>query len=152
MPRAVALSDIEKGKIIAYHDSGMSNRAIASKIGRHHKVISTFLRNPDEYGTKKPSGRPSVLSPRDKRRILTHASNSTDSCSKILRDLDLNVSGETIRRTINASGIIKQAKLITAPRLTDTHKTRRLEFARKNMQTNFKLVRIIWGFLELSNF
>jgi len=120
MPRAVALSEIEKGKILAYHDSGMSNRAIAKKIGRHHKVIGTFLKNPDEYGTKKISGRPSVLSPRDKRRILTHASNSTDSCNKILRDLSLNVSGETIRRTINASGIIKQAIVKLAHGLTIT--------------------------------
>ena len=141
MPLALSLSDIEKGQIIAYHDSGMSNRAIAKKLGRSHNVINCFIKNPDRYGTKKRSGRPSVLSPRNKRRILAHASNSMDSCSKIRRDLELDVSSETIRRTINQSGFIKRAKLISALRLTDKHKASRLEFSRKNMQTDFKPVR-----------
>ena len=85
MPRGLPLSELEKGQIIAYHDSEISNRAIAEKLGRSHDVIDRFLKNPASYGTKKPSGRPSVLSPRNRRRILAHASNSMDSCAKSVR-------------------------------------------------------------------
>ena len=130
----------EKGQIIAYHDSGISNHAIAEKLGRNHDVIDRFLKNPTSYGTKKPSGCPSVLSPRNRRRILAHASNSVDSCSKIRKDLDLEVSSETVGRVINRNGFIKQAKLISAPRLSNNRKTNRLKFSCKNMQTDSKLV------------
>ena len=68
MPRGKSLSEQEKGQIIAYQSTGMTNRQIATKISRCH-VVNNFLKNPEFYGTKK-CGRPKPkLKPRDKRRI-----------------------------------------------------------------------------------
>ena len=109
MPRANLLSENEKGQIIAYHETGMLNRAIARKISRSPRVVNNFLKNPDAYGTKKCGGPKSKLKPRDKRRILVAASNSSISCRTIKEELGLNVSPETIRRIINSSGVLVQA-------------------------------------------
>ena len=49
MPRGLPLSEIEKGQIIVYHDSGISNRAIAEKLDRSHNVIDRFLKNQDVH-------------------------------------------------------------------------------------------------------
>ena len=67
MPLALSLSDIEKGQIIAYHDSGMSNRAIAKKLGRSHmlSIVSSKIQIDMEQKNVLD-----VLSPRNKRKFL----------------------------------------------------------------------------------
>ena len=109
MPRGKSLSEQEKGQIIAYQSTGMTNRQIATKISRCHVVVNNFLKNSESYGTKKCGGPKPKLKPRDKRRIVAAASNSTISCRSIKENLDLNVSPETVRRVINSSGVIVQA-------------------------------------------
>ena len=50
MPRGKPLSEIEKGQIMAYHETGMTNRSIAARISRSHDLINNFLKNPENYG------------------------------------------------------------------------------------------------------
>lgn len=140
MARGKLLSEVEKTEILIHHGYGRSNRWIARKLNRSYDVINSFFKNPDEYGTKKSPGRPQKLSGREKRRVVTAASNSMLSCAEIRNLLELNVSRETVRRTIHNSGVIKRSKMLTAPALTDIHKMRRLEFARQNLRTDFTLV------------
>ena len=109
MPRGKPLSEIEKGQIMAYHETGMTNRSIATRISRSHDLINNFLKNPENYGKNRRGGPKPKLTPRDKRRILAAASNTTSSCRKIKEDLDLDVSTSSIRRAINSSGVIVQA-------------------------------------------
>ena len=47
MGRGKQLTDIEKGKILAYHDSGESLRSIERKIGRSRCVITNYLASND---------------------------------------------------------------------------------------------------------
>ena len=83
MPRGKSLSEQKKGQIIAYQSTGMTNKQIATKISRCHVVVNNFLKNPESYGTKKCGGHKPKLKPRDKRRIVAAASNSTISCRSI---------------------------------------------------------------------
>lgn len=140
MPRGKTLTEKEKGAIEAYWKSGESMRAIARKINRSHHVVQNFLANPAEYGTKKHPGRPSKLSPRDKRKIIATASNTTKSLTQIRNDCNLNVSRETIRRVLKNSPNIVRSKMLTAPLLTPFHKEKRLEFARLNMNRQWNMV------------
>ena len=109
MPRGKPLSEIEKGQILAYHETGMSNRGIAERISRSHDVVNNFLKNPDVYGKNRRGGPKPKLNARDKRKILAAASNTSRSCRNIKDDLALNVSTSSIRRAINSSGVIVQA-------------------------------------------
>jgi len=149
MPKGISLSDFEKGQISAKHDQGLSNRQIARDLGRHHKVIGSYLKNPAGYGTKSHSGRPPLLSDREKRRILREASNKVTTCSKMKAELKLNVSAETVRRVICKSNFIKWRKMKKAPKLERRHKDNRLSFARRNQRTDWKQVRTLMATFSL---
>ncbi|KIH51309.1 hypothetical protein ANCDUO_18606 [Ancylostoma duodenale] len=49
---------------------------IGRQIGRTHCLISTYLRNPDEYNKKKDTGRRRTLTAHDERQTCRLASNS----------------------------------------------------------------------------
>uniref|UniRef100_A0A8R1IMH2 DDE_3 domain-containing protein n=1 Tax=Caenorhabditis japonica TaxID=281687 RepID=A0A8R1IMH2_CAEJA len=69
---------------------------IALFIGRSINVVNNYIKDPLHYGTEKLSGRPSLLSDRDKWNIVRKASNAVTSCAKIKSNLDLNVSSEAV--------------------------------------------------------
>ena len=85
MPKGSKLTNFEKGQISALYSQNFSLRRIATEIGRSDKVVRNYLDDPDGYGTCKSSGRPAMLSPRDKRRIVNAASNSTVSSVQIVK-------------------------------------------------------------------
>ncbi|XGW19025.1 hypothetical protein V3C99_003105, partial [Haemonchus contortus] len=118
MGRGSLLSDFEKGQILAKKEQGLSNRRIARDLGRSHTVVDNFIKNPEEYGTRRSAGRPSLLSDRDKRRILREASNSTKSCMEIRSSLNLNASKDTVWRVIRKSQFIVKRKMRKAPFMT----------------------------------
>jgi transposase len=152
MPRGTELTEFEKGQIQAYNDAGKSNREIARLLRRSEFVVRNFLKNPEAYGTRKRSGRPSKVSERDKRRIYRAASNSTASSSKIKRDLGLNVHPKTIRRVISKNPNLVRRKMKRAPALKEVHKRQRLEFARRNMNKDWSKVSCFWPMAGLAHF
>ena len=115
-------------------------RQIANEINRSVNVIHSFLKNPEEYGTAKRIDRPTKLSPRDIRRIINVASNSTKSTLEIRNECELSVHRETVRRVLAKISVIVHTRLMKAPALKPIHKLKRLDFARKNMDTNWKYV------------
>ena len=61
IPNRAQLSEHERKPIIASRKCGMSGRKIAKKINRSKTVIYNLLKNPKEYGKKKHTGRPPIL-------------------------------------------------------------------------------------------
>ena len=53
MGRGKQLTKEEIGKILAYRDQGLTMRQIGDKIGKSKNVVSHFLQDPENYGTKK---------------------------------------------------------------------------------------------------
>lgn len=141
MPRGKLLTEHEKGQIVAFRKTGLGLRVIAREIGRSHKVVKNFCDDMENYGTRKSSGRPKKLTKRDERRILNEASNSTKTLRQIAASIPTDVSKQTIWRTIKASDTIVRSKLLTTPRLLARHKAQRLDFAKENMNRDWKLVR-----------
>jgi transposase len=144
MARGTKLTEREKGQIDAYHEEGYSNRQIAVKLGRSHKVVNGYMKNPEEYGTRKSSGPPKKLSDREKRAIVRRASNSSISCDKIRRELQLNVHRNTVRNVLVANPNIIRGKMRKAPALIGNDKQIRLEFGRRNMRTDWTKVSFFW--------
>lgn len=136
MPKGPKLSEYEKGQIQALHANGSNVSQIARQIHRSRDVITKFLNNPQEYGTKKSTGRPTVVTPRNKRRIINAASNSTIGVRQIKKDLDLEASRETIRKVIKNCPHIQRSRMSLQPKLTEADKANRLEFARQHMTWN----------------
>ena len=85
------LSELEKGKITAFKKAQWTNRKIAKELGRSRNVVNNFVKNPQQYGRKKHTGRKSKISPRMQRRIISRSSNSTMSINQIRADLGINL-------------------------------------------------------------
>ncbi|PSN33349.1 hypothetical protein C0J52_27931 [Blattella germanica] len=90
MGRKPPLSDVEKGKVLAYKDQGFSSREIARRIERSPWVVNNFLKHGHDYGKKKSPGRPRKLSSRQERTIIRQLSAGGTSLGKLAKEPNIN--------------------------------------------------------------
>lgn len=131
MPRGTSLSVNERTKILNLRLKGETIRSIALKTNRNKCTINNFLKNPEEYGRTKRSGRPPKLTDREKRQIKRLAVNKKISPSQIRQKLTLPVSTRRIQQLLSADKNLKYQKRLAEPRLLPRHKSARLTFAEK---------------------
>ena len=131
MPKGNKLSEFEKGEITSSEKSQKSRREISKAfLGRSKIVICSYLKSPNKYGTRKPTGRPEKLSQFTKR-IVHEVKNKTSSTSKILKSLvGSPCATRTIKRHLNNEWI-KHKERIHRPRLTMKHKEKRVKYPRQ---------------------
>jgi len=72
------LSEVEKGKILAFKETGLTNHAIAKKIDRSSSVVDNFLKKNDKYVLYKGSGTVSKLTARSRWKICRLTIGSSD--------------------------------------------------------------------------
>ena len=102
MAKGTKLSEFEKGEITALKRVGKSQREISKALGCSKTVICNYLKSPNKYGTRKPTGRLEKLLTLSKRRIFRRVKKKTSSTSKILKFLvDAPCSTRTIKRHLN---------------------------------------------------
>ena len=137
------LSEYEKGQIVAYHSSGMSDTVIAKTIGRYQCVVSNFLRNKDNYGNNYHKGMPLKTTSRE-RRVLCR-----DVVSKGIGIMDSKVkngfqaSRTTLWRILSNKENVKYLKLKSGPKLKNIHKSDRMVWAQSHMTFGQKWRRVI---------
>ena len=137
MACGLKLNRREKGLIDAYKQSGKSNRAIASFLGRSHDVIDRYVRHPDTYGTAKHPRRPPKVTKRVKRSIIRGLLKCNSSVRKVATNLVVRASKSTVHRVTKMNGRVVYKKMKRSPDLKEHHKAARRLFARKNMATNW---------------
>ena len=147
MPHGTALTDIEKGEIIALKYSGSSGREIARQIGRSRAVIQNFLKDPASYGSTKRTGCKRSLNKWDES-----ASNSTMSSSRLRFVNGLNVLRSTICRSLKGFRIICNEKMKRIPKLFPLDKSASLTFALNYLSTMWNQVTQIKGYFKLAHF
>ena len=145
MPKATQLSESEKRFILDLHKNKCSHREIAKKINRSKTVVTSFLKDPIKYGSKKRTGRRRKVDERTKRHVLRAASNKSISCAKIITELNLKVSRWTINRVIKRSNILKKKKKKRSPLLSKSHKEFRLKWAKDHMTWNEDWRKVVWS-------
>lgn len=140
MPLGSRLTTEEQAKLDLMKQLHFSIKKMSKTIGRSRDCIRRYLKDPIRYNAPKGSGRPKALSERAERAVVREASNSTIKLEELKVKLNLNVSKMTIQRVLKKSPHIERQKMISAPRLTNDKKRERMDFARNNMQTDWKLV------------
>ena len=111
MTKGTQLSEFEKGEITALKRVEKSPWEILKALGYSKGVICNYLKSPNKYGTRKPTGRPEKLSPQFKRRIVHEVKKKTSSTSKILKSqVDPPCSIWPIRRHLNNEKIKHKKK------------------------------------------
>lgn len=131
MARGKKLNLKEMGKIDILKSQKMSNRQIAIKLKRTHSLINNYINLGKNYGKKKIPGRKPILTNRDKSRIIRKASNNTMSAAEIKGELSLTVCTRRVQQILHEDKNLVFTRKMAKPRLTDFHKSARLEFAKK---------------------
>uniref|UniRef100_A0A8R1HXT3 HTH_Tnp_Tc3_2 domain-containing protein n=1 Tax=Caenorhabditis japonica TaxID=281687 RepID=A0A8R1HXT3_CAEJA len=118
--------------------NSLFQRTIAKHLDGSHDSINRFVLNLNPIKQKKKTGPAPKLNSRARRSVTRVASNSMKSCNDINQELNLRVSKWTVWRALKENPNITRAVMRPAPRLTNVHKARRLDFARRNMSTNWE--------------
>lgn len=145
MGKGKAFSAEERRLISSLRDDGFSCRQIARHIKRSFSSVAKFLRFGPEYGTSRSTGRPPVLSPREKRHILRQASNSSLPAKVIAEKANVCTHVRNVQRVIQNSKHIVRRKLKRKPVLSARHQAARLKFAQEHMSWVKKWKRVIYS-------
>ena len=140
MPHGSRLSENEKCQIHYLKGLNKSNRQIAKQLGRCHAVVNEYWSCPERYCMKNNGGRPPSLTDRSKRQIRNKAWNKSISCSDIKKELSLHCPTSTILRCLNTDVNLVRRKYQMVPPLTKKNRLKRLDFARRNLYTDWKSV------------
>ena len=102
MAKGTKLSEFKKGEVTALKRVGKSQREILKALGHSKTVICNYLKSPNKYRTRKPTGRPEKVSSQYKRRLVHEVKKKTSSTSKLLKsEVDAPCRTRTIRRHLN---------------------------------------------------
>jgi transposase len=145
MARGASLSNLERGKIIAYYDAGMSKRSIATKINRSTSVIRNFLRSPENYSERKTRGIRRKVSDTAKRRLLRAASNQITSASKLQRSLGLKVSLRRVQQILQKAPNLEYRKMKRVPWMNSRNILQRIDWATKHIAWNSEWESVIFS-------
>ncbi|KAK3888735.1 hypothetical protein Pcinc_007210 [Petrolisthes cinctipes] len=100
----------ERSRIVALHDEGLSNRAIAGRLG-----VSLPTRRPRSRVTSREE---------DERIIQAAVAQPFINAAAITTDLGLEVSNTTVRRRLHAAGLHHRVPAMKE-HLTDVHRNTR---------------------------
>ena len=138
MGRGKSLIHFEMGQINAFRQSGRSNREISSLINRSVNVVNNYVKDPENYGKTKSPGRPSIVSRRDKRRIIKEANSNLANCLQIKANLQLEYSRRTINNVLEQSGHMKYEKMEVSPPFKPEHLKKRNEWTIEHLKMGGK--------------
>ncbi len=146
MARGILLSDFEKGQIVAYKDSGISNAAIGRLLSRSRACITLYLQraaNPPLMILKR--GRPLKLTPRSLRQVRrTIRVSKVVSCSQLIARHRLRVSKPTLIRALKRANL-RWRRMKKMPLWKPRHIEARLEFARVHMTWDAQWRKVIFS-------
>lgn len=145
MGRGKSLTDVEIGQILAYHDQGKSGRWIGNKIGRSKSLVNDFLKDPEQYGQAKHTGRPKVITDRESRHVLRLITDENMSCPEAKRQLELTCHRSTVYRNVRDAEHVDFKKANHKPPLTKEHRIARLNFAREHIDFGDKWLTVMFS-------
>ena len=120
------------GRAHGMHECGRSDGKIAETLGVSKSTVRKWRINQFQFGRRRGSGRPRIVSSRSERQIVrTICSCPNMSCSEVIATLNLRVSRWTVRRTLRKLGL-RSRKRSSAILLTQVHKDVRLRWAMRH--------------------
>ena len=140
MGRAKGLTTDEKATIIKESGKGTDARAIAISLGRHVDTVKRFLADPSPRKKRSDSGVLKAVTTRELRLVKRKLLKKLGQTSKtIFREANLpEVSKSTRCRLLRS--LAKNVKPEKQPPLSPRHKEARLNWARKYLKTDMKMV------------
>lgn len=133
MGRGVALSDFEKGQILAFHSECLTEREIAANLNRSKTVVHNFLKAQEERKKQYKLGRKPKISQTATRALLRHASTGKYFARDLQTKLNLPVSVRRVQQLLHNAPFLQFKKKKREPCMTQQHKNARYEWARDHV-------------------
>lgn len=130
MPRKSILDPSERAVIKELWGLGFKQCEIAVKLKRSRCIISTFLNDPEKYGSRNYSLKRRKIDERGIRVLVREAEKGEKSSKELVGSLKLGISARHTRRLLCGVGGLKFYKLKRNFGLTPRHKRARVKFAR----------------------
>ena len=116
-------------------ETGLSARKIASQVGISHSTVNRVCSQAMPNARKSRGGRPSKLTPRDKRKLVRLVtSGKVDTATQLQQELQnvmgIRINDQTVRNALKQEGLKAVVKK-KRPRLLARHIKNRYEFALK---------------------
>lgn len=146
MGHGKSLTEAEKAKISTLKDyMKLSNRQIAKEISRSECVVRNFLKNRDNYGQNKSTGRPSLISSTQKRQLIRSAANNFKSARQLMIENNVPIGVRRVRQILKASNHLVYTKMMRKPMLSPANIQARLTFADKHIHWTHEWQKIIFS-------
>lgn len=135
------ISTQDRGKIIGLHQAGYNKTEIANLVGCTRQTVALWVRKHEEGGManlrdhRKNNKGPQKTTPEQNQEIVRAVDeNPFDAVENILRNRNINICGQTIRRRLRAANVHSKpaAKKIE---LKPRHREQRMLFARQHLNT-----------------
>jgi len=137
MPKGPELTTIERSKIIALRDAGLTFSRIGEEVGRSSDTCQkTYLRysQSENYNSAQRSGHPKILNEHDARHIKRHICHDKTTrrqpLGEININLNLNICNDTLKNFITTEIGLKHRIARKCPHLSSEQKKKRLQFAK----------------------
>ena len=127
MPRGSQLTTQDKEIIVKRKEEGYSNADIARILGKDPSTISRFWAQRLNVRRKR-SGRPRKLNERADHQIWREADHKAVSCREIMDTYNLDVSRQTLWRSLKRCPFLTFKKKLLKPPLTVAHCQARVDW------------------------
>lgn len=145
MGRAKKLNQTEINLIKKHKNMKKSNRAIALLLSRSVNVVNYYLLNPDNYGTKKTTGRPRKIKARTEKMFLRVQKTAPQNARTLLVMTETVCNVRTVQRVLAGPLGMKYRKMRGTPQLNQGHKIDRSQFARDYSNMGDKWHKVIFS-------
>jgi DDE superfamily endonuclease len=108
-------------------------------------VVNNFLQNRENYGKNYNSGRPSVITSAEKRRLIRSAGNSFKTASQLLSENNLSVGVRRVQQILSGSQHLKYKKMKRKPMLSKSNIEGRRKFALDHLRWEGQWQKIIFS-------
>lgn len=140
MGKQAHLSDVEIVKAKMLLDQGKSVSAVSRELGRSRKAIYNANARNFEPAVRK-GGRKKKIGSRMMRRICKYLlRNTVTSLKQIIDALDLRCTKSTLQRTLRYGKIASYTSPKKVPRLSDSHKKARIDWAKEHCDVDWTSV------------
>ena len=140
MGKKTDLTDVDRLKITSMLGNGKSTLEIAKIRSRYHRTVKKFVLSRHSMRKTPQRGHLRRLSPKDIRKLKIEMAKAPQATSKTIFD---SAGGPQMAKTARCQTLkclAKVRKPIKQPPLSQRHKTKRLEWARRYMKTDFQNV------------
>lgn len=110
MPKGPVLTQVRRGEILGLDSCGLTQDEIAERMNCSQSLVSTFLKDPENYGSRSYALERRKITKRELRYLIRDGEAGEKSAQQIVLDRKLRISRRHASRLLRSEGGLKFGK------------------------------------------